>query len=422
MTRCSGALICALLAVPLTGSAQDLTVDEMVAVALERSPVIKAARTGLDAARGQLVGADLRPNPMVGSSRQEMLDGPDTQTMVDVQWPLGLFRRPARVAAARTEIDVASLAIADRERLLAASIREHAGGVLEARRTLGIVGELAATIRQMRDLMEARVREGAARRLELDILQVEVQRAEAQVALETARVEAALIELRALAGLEPEGGATLRGDLEEAVRSGPVPAAGRGADPIESRSDVREAASRVSLADARLQAARREGWMDASVFGEYARMTTGFPQKAFDDDGALVPIQGLFNNLRVGVVVTVPLFDRNQGQVAAATADRERAGHEVAASRLVAAAEVAVADARERGARRAVELYASGAREQARRNLDVVREAYQLGSTPLVEVLAEQRRYLDVETAYTQALLEAYQARTALRRATGEVR
>jgi hypothetical protein len=37
-------------------------------------------------------------------------------------------------------------------------------------------------------------------------------------------------------------------------------------------------------------------------------------------------------------------------------------------------------------------------------------------------VLTEQRRYLDVERAFTAALREAYEARQALRRALGDVR
>ena len=36
------------------------------------------------------------------------------------------------------------------------------------------------------------------------------------------------------------------------------------------------------------------------------------------------------------------------------------------------------------------------------------------------DVLAERRRYLDVERAYTEALRAAYEARTALNRALGE--
>jgi hypothetical protein len=37
-------------------------------------------------------------------------------------------------------------------------------------------------------------------------------------------------------------------------------------------------------------------------------------------------------------------------------------------------------------------------------------------------MLAEQRRYLEVEHAYTTALREAWEARAALKRALGEVR
>jgi len=420
MRRSAVALTCVLLVMPASGSAQDLTVDEMVALALERSPTLSAVRTDLDVARGQVVEAGLRPNPMVGASRQEMLDGLDNQTMVEVQWPLDLFRRPARLASARQELEVASLGIADRERLVAASVREQAGRVLEARRTLSVLEELVVASRVMRDVMEARVREGAAPRLDLDIVRVELQRVEAQEALQSAQAEAALIELRALIGLEPDSASTLRGDLEEAVRSAPELDSGSGRTLTDNRVDVREAIARIRLAETRLEQVRREGGIDASVIGEYARMNAGFPQRAFDDGGGLVPIQGLFNNLRVGVVVTVPIWDRNQGQVAAASADRRRAEYGAAASRLSARAEVAVAETRERAARRVVELYGSGARDQARRNLGVVREAYQLGRSTLVDVLGEQRRFLDVEMAYTQALSEAYQARTALRRAKGQ--
>jgi outer membrane protein TolC len=40
----------------------------------------------------------------------------------------------------------------------------------------------------------------------------------------------------------------------------------------------------------------------------------------------------------------------------------------------------------------------------------------------LLDVLAEQRRYLDMQRAYTDVLREAYQARQALKQALGETR
>ena len=67
-------------------------------------------------------------------------------------------------------------------------------------------------------------------------------------------------------------------------------------------------------------------------------------------------------------------------------------------------------------------LYSRETRELARRNLDVVRETYQLGRATLFDVLNEQRRYLDFESGYTDALAEAFASRTALQRATGVIR
>jgi outer membrane protein TolC len=69
-----------------------------------------------------------------------------------------------------------------------------------------------------------------------------------------------------------------------------------------------------------------------------------------------------------------------------------------------------------------VRIYAGDARALARQNLSVVRQSYELGRTTIFEVLAEQKRYLDLERAYTETLRAAYEARTALNRAVGEVR
>ena len=73
-------------------------------------------------------------------------------------------------------------------------------------------------------------------------------------------------------------------------------------------------------------------------------------------------------------------------------------------------------------ARQAVSVYSGGAQALARQNLTIVGQSYELGRVTVFDVLAEQRRYLDVERAYTEALRAAYEARTALNRALGGVR
>ena len=80
------------------------------------------------------------------------------------------------------------------------------------------------------------------------------------------------------------------------------------------------------------------------------------------------------------------------------------------------------ATARDAHAERAVAVYAGSARGLARQNLDVVAQTFELGGATIFDLLAEQRRYLEVERAYTNALREAWEARAALKRSLGEVR
>jgi outer membrane protein TolC len=59
--------------------------------------------------------------------------------------------------------------------------------------------------------------------------------------------------------------------------------------------------------------------------------------------------------------------------------------------------------------------------EVTRQNLAVVCKAYELGRHPLLGVIAEQRRYIEVEMGYTDVLKHAYDAAVSLERALGVV-
>ena len=59
-------------------------------------------------------------------------------------------------------------------------------------------------------------------------------------------------------------------------------------------------------------------------------------------------------------------------------------------------------------------MYDDGLRTTARKNLDVVRESFALGRLTLTDVLVEQRRHLDVEMGYVDALTSAAFARANL--------
>jgi cobalt-zinc-cadmium efflux system outer membrane protein len=156
-----------------------------------------------------------------------------------------------------------------------------------------------------------------------------------------------------------------------------------------------------------------------SLFGSYMRMDAMFPQLGFSPSGGVEPIHGVFQNVAAGVRVTLPIFDRGQGTLAAARARELAATQVLAERRLAADGEQAAAAARLEAAQSALGAYADDTRALARRNLDVVRETYTLGRATLLDVLSEQRRYLDFEAAYTATLAEAFAAATDVERAKG---
>jgi outer membrane protein TolC len=56
---------------------------------------------------------------------------------------------------------------------------------------------------------------------------------------------------------------------------------------------------------------------------------------------------------------------------------------------------------------------------QAETNLKVVQKTYELGARTLLDYIAEQRRFIDVENSFIDAVLDTYQARVEIARAAG---
>jgi cobalt-zinc-cadmium efflux system outer membrane protein len=398
-----------------------LTVDDAIARSLAEEPSLRASRSQIDVTRGLREQARVRPNPALSFSQQQEPSGSDNQTRIELQWPLDLFRKAGRVGVADREIEVAQHATANRERTLAADVRLKYGDVVAAVRTLSVTAQLLDATSRQRTLIASRVEQGAAPPLDRDMLRVEVQRLEADRLIQMGTVDRQLVELKRLLGLPPDASVMLRDSLEALVRRDlPSPAAEAGG--AVTRPDIQEAEARVRVGEAEIDRARREGRPDVSVFGMYMRMDAGFPQQGLSPTGALEPIRNVFHYVSVGAMVTLPLQNRDQGAVAAAEAERAGAAARLDAARLAAQSEIAAARSRDEHARQALDAYTGDTIALARQNLDVVRQTYELGRGSLLDVLNEQRRYLDVERAYTDVLREAYEARQALRAAFGEVR
>ena len=401
-----------------------LSLEEAIARAFEQEPSLRGARSEVDVAQGMRQQASLRRNPSVSFEWRDEPGGTDNLATIGVEWPLELFRRSGRLAVADREVTVAQLSRADRERLLAAEVRTRYGDVLMTIRDLALFDEIVAVTQNQFDLLRSRVEQGASPPLERDLLQVELRRVQADRLLQAGRTESAVFELKRVLGMKADAALTVRDTFEALVQreSAVAPQVANASVAVEQRADVREAAARIDTAVAKTDRAESEGRFDVSLFGNYMRMDAGFPQRGFAPDGGLERVRGQFNYWSAGAMLAIPILNRNQGDVAVARAERTGAAAAYDAARLAAEADLASARARDERAREAVKIYGGGAQTLARQNLTVVGQSYELGRVTVFEVMAERRRYLDVERAYTEALRAAYEARTALNRALGERR
>jgi cobalt-zinc-cadmium efflux system outer membrane protein len=144
----------------------------------------------------------------------------------------------------------------------------------------------------------------------------------------------------------------------------------------------------------------------------------GFGVRGVNDTGMLAPVQGVFHYVGVGLKLSLPVRNKNLGNIEVAQAQLEAARNRREFARNVVLNEVAAAYARFLRAREALGVYRDAVHNQAERNLEVIRQIYEIGQRSLIDYVAEQRRFIDVETGYTDVLKEYFDSLVEIERAT----
>ncbi len=395
-----------------------MTADEAVRIALENNGEITALRDELEATKALIKQAELKPNPRLQiMATQEGFLGNRYSGGASVMLPLEWGnRRGARIEVAEAQFKVRQSALADSERQLAAEVRLKFGESLALIEKLKFLEELVANIEQGYKLISAKVVEGSNAPLEQNMSVVELNRVRSMREMAVADVQIQLLELRNILGLEPREILRINGDFEDLL-GGLPPEATAIEQAISQRPDIEALRLTLGLGDAKLEQARSEGRLDAGVSLGIQRMTRVQPMITNRNPVELTPSLIGENFITFGVDLMLPVRNKNQGNIESASLEINAARKRIEFGELTIRREVTAAYIRFEGAARALAIYQVGVRNQAKQNLQVVWQTYELGEKDLLDYIGEERRYLDLENNLIDAKLSVYQARIEIYRA-----
>lgn len=400
--------------------ADGISLAAAVRYALAHNQELRAERKRIDEASAKRQQAALRANPMLDVlSGTSINDRSMNEVTVGVSLPLEYGgRRARRIDLAERELELMRYEVAERERQLAAEVRAKYGEALEAARNLELNERLYELNQRSYTLVRARVDAGASAPLEQRLLGVEVAQRKTQCTALNGRVLVLLAELKNLLGWDDT--APLKLQDEFIVLPLTLTRAQALAQALQTRPDLQAARALEAVAAALLAQAETEGKLDLSLFTEFSRQSWRFDQLGMSHETGLPERVQMRNYvLKGGVSITLPVRNRNQGNIGAAVAARAAARLRRAFVESVVRRDVTTAFTRWEQAQQVLVTYNTELLAAAQDNLRVVRASYELGHLRLTDVLNEQRRLIEVQMGYTAALKESFTARAELESAIG---
>jgi outer membrane protein, heavy metal efflux system len=391
-----------------------LTLDQAVDLALANSPALKGARTQIDQNRAQEITMGLRPNPVLqGDSQFLPVFNPSAFSFENLkqnqQYDLGIGylierggKRQRRLQAARDETEVTRFQVRDAERNLAFSVAQQFIAALLAKSNLDFAAQNLESFRKTVEISETRYKagdtsQGDLLRIKLQLLQFETDVSAARVALQQA-----MVSLRQLIGYDP-----VAADYEIIGELTYQPLAERleqiQATALQTRPDL--VAARQNIAAARSQTALAQA-------NAKPDLTTTF---SYSHTAGLSSASVFFN-------IPLPLFNRNQGEIARTRFAETQASYGAKAVEETVLKDVQVAYEQAKANEGIVDLYVSGYLKQAQQAREITDFAFRQGGASLIDLLDAQRSYRNTELGFRQTLANYAVALQQLRQAQGLTR
>ena len=377
------------------GEQQRFTWEQIRHKLLSTNPTLRAQAQSIESSRAAEITAGLRPNPTFQNDTTSATIG------IYQEFEVG-GKRSARLQGARLGTSISQSDFADARRTLVFNLRQAFVAALLATSDLDFAQSNLADYEKVVDLNRLMFQQGQVSRA--DFLKIELQTLEFQNDLDDAilALKTAKATVRALVG---PSNLPQEFDLEGELRATPLDKNLQELQQLalSSRPDLRsaETAREKSVADLHLAQANR--WPNPTIGASF--LHTGNEIGGPSWLQPLYPKGNSTNAMGLGIAsIPIPIFNRNQGEVARAKSEQLRADFLAQAARNQVLQDVETAFASFESSRGRVRLYEEKYLAHAKESLDIGQFSFHNGGASILDFLDAERTYRATELAYRQQL------------------
>jgi cobalt-zinc-cadmium efflux system outer membrane protein len=370
-----------------------ITLEELQQMALQNNPTFRQSAANIQAAEARKKQSGLYPNPTVGYQGEQIrggsFHGGEQGFFVQQDIVLG-GKRGLNRQIFDQELKQAETEAEEQKLRVVTNVRMSYIQALAAQQTLELRHNLSKLADDAVETSHQLANAGQADAP--DVLESEVEAQQAQLAVSMAEQNQQRV-WRALAAVVGNPRLPLM-KLEGKLEDTPPVNADELVERIVSESPaVRIAELSVKRAEAALIRERREPIPDLQLRG-------GMQQNGeLLSNGRAVGLQGFAD-----VGVRIPIFNRNQGNIATAKADTERTKREVDRVKLVLRERAASVVQNYTFSQTAVDRYKNQMIPRARKAYEMYSKKYQEMAAAYPQVLIAQRTLMQLEVSYITAL------------------
>ncbi len=389
-------------------SSSPLTLGEAVRRVRQNHPLLAAARQREAMFAGELFEAGLKPNPTFTISGENFpLDPPEGGFRFNrtVDW-FAYFsqtiergnKRELRQAAAQRAVEVAKVEAEGLERQLVYEVKVAYQHAAIARERIELLRENVNQLGQLVKLNEVRVNAGYTAEGDLIKVRLEAQRLDYSVRKAMIEYDRAKIALQ-----KAMGEASFEAEFELAERLNFKPTALN----LQALQEAALRRSNIKLGEARLEKA--QALLQLERANARPDLTASFGYKRNGQDNALYG----------ALSIPLPLYSKNQGNIARSEAEVAVVEAELKFERAVVLAELTAARRTVEANERQIEALRTEFLRNADESQQVSLAAYREGATDLLHLIDAQRTRTQAQELYFQALADYQLAIHELERAAG---